>query len=71
VLAAWAPSGSMPVLIYRVHLDTGERTKIGENAPADRAGVMSFELYAYRDNGAQYIYGYSKRMSALYLIDRK
>jgi len=27
-------------------------------------------MYAYRNNGAQYIFGYLQRISALYLVQR-
>jgi hypothetical protein len=69
-LATVADTRQLPAVISRVKLDTGARTKIGDVAPADRAGVLNFAVAAYRENGEQYIYSYSRRISALYLINR-
>jgi hypothetical protein len=59
---------TMPAQIVRVQFDTGARTKIGEVAPDDRAGLLALGANAYRDNGRQYVYSYTRRVSALYSI---
>jgi hypothetical protein len=61
---------TLPALVFRVQLDTGTRTKIAEVAPADRAGVLGMGVAVYREAGPQYIYGYVRRISALYLVSR-
>ena len=61
---------TVPTQVYRVQLDTGTRTKLADLAPEDRAGVLAVVASAYRDNGRQYIYSYTRRVSALYLITR-
>jgi hypothetical protein len=60
---------SIPAQVFRVRLDTGERTKVGELAPADRAGLLGVNPAAWRDDGRQYLYSYVRRVSALYLVD--
>jgi hypothetical protein len=59
---------TVPAQIVRVQFDTGARTKIGDVAPEDRAGLLGLVVNAYRDNGHQYVYSYTRRVSALYLI---
>jgi hypothetical protein len=63
-----ADSQTLPAVVSRVNLDTGERTKIAELAPANLAGVLGVTLADFRDNGRQYSYGYARRISALYLV---
>ncbi|MEO6223697.1 MAG: protein kinase, partial [Vicinamibacterales bacterium] len=68
--ATVASGQTLPVEIYRVQLETGTRTKVAEVAPADRSGVLRVEVREYREAGPQYVYGYTRRISALYLINR-
>jgi hypothetical protein len=61
---------TIPAQVFRVQLDTGARIPLGEVAPQDRAGVLGLTVHAYRENGRQYVYAFTKRVSALYLITR-
>jgi len=63
-----ASTTAIPSLIHRVRLDSGLRTKLGELAPADRAGLLNVSPTAYRDNGRQYAYRYVRSVSALYVV---
>ena len=56
----------IPAVVYRVDLVTGQRRKIAELAPADRAGLLSVAVSDYRDNG-QYVYGYVRGVSTLFV----
>jgi hypothetical protein len=77
-LLAWSPDlksvtaadeRNIPVVVSKVNLDTGARTKIIELTPRNPSGMLFMTLQAFRDNGAQYVYSYQKRVSALYLVN--
>jgi Tol biopolymer transport system component len=77
-LLAWSPDlksvtaadeRNIPVVVSKVNLDTGARTKIIELTPRNPSGMLFMTLQAFRDNGAQYVYSYQKRLSALYLVN--
>ena len=61
--------GTMPAVVSRVNLVTGERTKLSELAPVNQAGVLSIGAAAFRDNGRDYVYGYTKTVSTLYFVN--
>jgi serine/threonine protein kinase len=60
--------GTMPAVVARVNLATGERTKITELAPANQTGVLSVGPQVFRNNGRDYAYGYVRMVSTLYLV---
>ena len=60
--------GTIPAIVSQVNLDTGERTKVAELAPANLAGVLAVNPQVFRGDGRQYAYAYTKRVSALYLV---
>jgi Tol biopolymer transport system component len=63
-----AAAAGIPAQVFRVHLSTGARVRLGELTPADRAGLLDLYPADWRDDGRQYAYGYVRRVSALYTV---
>jgi hypothetical protein len=66
--AVVADTRSIPASIFRVRLGSGERTRVGELGPSDRAGLVLVRPTAYRDEGRQYAYDFKRRSSVLYRV---
>ncbi len=62
-----ASGRKVPAEILRVDLTSGQRTKIDELAPIDRAGLRYIDVTTYRDGGRQYSYDYQRQVSALFV----
>ncbi len=56
-------------LVYRVNTVTGKRTLWKELSPADPAGVVSIENVEVARDGSRIVYGYSRIMSDLFVVD--
>ena len=63
-----ASRSTIPAVVHRVDLATGQRTKIGEYAPASRTGLLLVRPTVYRDNGRQHAYDYYRRVSKVFLV---
>ena len=63
-----ASRSTIPAVVHRVDLATGQRTKIAEYAPASRTGLLMVRPTVYRDNGRQYAYDYYRRVSKVFLV---
>jgi Tol biopolymer transport system component len=61
--------GEIPAVVSRLNLETGERTKVFEVAPANRAGVLGIFVADFRDNGREYAYGYVRTVATLYFVN--
>ena len=48
-----ADNRNIPVVVWRVNLGAGARTKISELTPRNPSGMLSATLQAFRDNGGQ------------------
>ena len=60
---------SAPVRLFRLNLETGERTPWKEMFPEDPAGVViTYQVRMTRD-GRSYVYNYYRLLSDLYLVD--
>ena len=60
---------SAPVRLFRLNLETGERTPFREMFPEDPAGVViTYQVRLTRD-GRSYVYNYYRLLSDLYLVD--
>jgi len=69
--AAWdgIRSGQTPIEVVRLDLRTGERTPWRTLTAPDAAGVVEMGGVLFSDDLGAYVYGYSKRLSELYLVD--
>jgi Tol biopolymer transport system component len=59
--------GELPTRVYRLNLESGERTLWRELAPADRAGVFHVDIIFMTRNGEAHAYSYRRMLSDLYL----
>jgi hypothetical protein len=59
--------GELPTRVYRLDLETGERTLWRELAPADRAGVFHVDIIFMTRDGEAHAYSYRRMLSDLYL----
>jgi hypothetical protein len=74
---AWSPDGwlylakmkSYGAMIYRRELATGRSENWRELGPADPTGVMGVDNIFLSDDGLVHVYGYSRALGVLYLID--
>ena len=64
-----ADERNIPAIVSKVNLQTSARAKITEVTPRNPGGMLDMTIQAFRDNGAQYVYSYQKRVSALYLVN--
>jgi DNA-binding winged helix-turn-helix (wHTH) protein len=60
---------SSSVEVYRLNVFTGERTFWKKFVPADPAGILEIENVSVSRDGAQIVYGYSRILSDLYVVD--
>ncbi len=60
---------SIPAVVSRLNLDTGERITLSTVAPPNMAGVLGVGVAVFRDDGRQYVYSYVRRVSALYEVN--
>jgi len=62
-------SGELPARVWRVDLDSGERTLWGEIAPSDPAGVFGIDYLAIAPDGVSYVYSYRRLLSTLNVFE--
>ena len=64
-------STRIPVVLDRIDLATGRRSRYGEFAPADRTSLtrLYFNGTIMKADGSEYAYGYVKRPSTLFVAD--
>jgi hypothetical protein len=58
----------VPSRVDRVEIATGRRALLAEFAPRDRTGIFTFNPTSVSRDGAQYAFGYSKRLSTLFVV---
>ena len=61
--------GELPARVWRVNLESGERTFWGELAPRDPAGVFGIDYLAISPDGAGYVYSFRRLLSTLYVFE--
>ena len=60
--------GEIPAHIYKLDLNSGERTLWKTLVPPDAAGVVSVIEFQITPTGDAYAYGYTRQLSQLYLV---
>jgi eukaryotic-like serine/threonine-protein kinase len=58
-----------PVKIYRLNILTGQRQLFKEINPSDEAGLCDMSEVLFSADGREYVYGYTRLLSELYLIN--
>jgi hypothetical protein len=58
----------MPVKIYRLNIDTGQRKLFREVNPSDATGLCDLSNIRLSADGRAYVYGYTRMLSDLYLV---
>jgi eukaryotic-like serine/threonine-protein kinase len=58
-----------PVKIYRLNLQNGQRQLFKEIDPADETGLYDMSHLLVSADGRAYVYGYTRLLSELYLVD--
>jgi hypothetical protein len=59
---------TVPIKIYRLNVDTGQRQLVKEISPLDAAGLCDMSNIMFSADGRSYIYGYTRLLSDLYLV---
>lgn len=62
-------SGAIPLQLYRVNLQTGERTLWRELSPGDPAGVVSVDRVQMSDDGLVQVYSHRRHTAALEILE--
>jgi hypothetical protein len=57
-----------PVKVYRLNVLTGQRQLFREMTPPDVAGLQNISHVHFSSDGRAYVYGYSRLLSELYLV---
>ena len=60
--------GQIPAQVFRVDVSTGQRTFWRSFEPADSAGIDTIRGVALSADNKAYVYGYSRTLSDLYLV---
>ena len=77
-IGGWAGDGAalyvynrrnIPGRLFRLDLATGTRTLAREVMPADGAGIVDIAPIYETPNASSYVYGFSRTLSDLYLVD--
>ena len=77
-IGGWAADGAalyvynrrdIPGRLFRLDLATGKRTQAREVMPADGAGIVDIAPIYETPNASSYVYGFSRTLSDLYLVD--
>jgi Tol biopolymer transport system component len=61
--------GEIPAKVYRLEVASGRREVFRELIPADSAGVDSVGPVLLIGDGRSYVYGYSRTLSDLFVVD--
>jgi len=76
-VVGWAPDGrsayvqtsnDVPVVIEIVDFATGRKSPFKTITPADATGLLSLGPSTMSPDGRQYAFGFSKRISALFVV---
>jgi eukaryotic-like serine/threonine-protein kinase len=66
----YASSGKVaPVKIYRLNIDNGQRQLFKELNPSDETGLCDLTNILFSPNGKAYVYGYTRLLSEIYLVN--
>jgi WD40 repeat protein len=58
----------LPIRIYRLNIETGQRQFFKEVTPIDVTGICDLHNVHFSADGRGYIYGYVRLLSDLYLV---
>jgi DNA-binding winged helix-turn-helix (wHTH) protein/Tol biopolymer transport system component len=58
-----------PVRIYRLNIANGQRQLFKEINPSDQTGLCDMSQIRFSANGRAYVYGYTRLLSELYLVN--
>jgi DNA-binding winged helix-turn-helix (wHTH) protein/Tol biopolymer transport system component len=58
-----------PVKIYRLNIQNGQRQLFKEINPLDETGLCDMTEILFSPNGRSYVYGYTRLLSELYLVN--
>jgi hypothetical protein len=58
-----------PVKIYRLNIQNGQRQLFKEINPLDETGLCDMTEILFSPNGRAYVYGYTRLLSELYLVN--
>jgi hypothetical protein len=58
----------MPVKIYRLNIETGQRQFFKELNSTDLSGLCDMSQIILSADGRAYVYGYTRMLSDLYLV---
>jgi hypothetical protein len=58
-----------PVKIYRLNIENGQRQLFKEINPTDETGLCDMTGILFSANGKAYVYGYTRLLSELYLVN--
>jgi DNA-binding winged helix-turn-helix (wHTH) protein len=58
-----------PVKIYRLNILTGQRQLFKEINPSDETGLCDMSEVLFSQDGKEYVYGYTRLLSELYLVN--
>jgi hypothetical protein len=61
--------GEVPAKIYRVDLQTGQRTLFKQLMPSDPAGVETIGPILLTPDGKTCVFGYHRNLSDMYLVE--
>ena len=67
-LYVYRPS-ELPAKVYRLNINTGQRTLWKQLMPPDPAGVEYVGPILPTPDGKTYVYGYRRMLSDLYIVD--
>ena len=59
----------IPGRLYKLDVATGRRELAKEVMPADGAGIVDIAPILATPDGSSYVYGFSRTLSDLYLVD--
>jgi DNA-binding winged helix-turn-helix (wHTH) protein/Tol biopolymer transport system component len=58
-----------PVKIYRLNVENGQRQLFKEINPSDETGLYDMTHILFSPNGKAYVYGYTRLLSEIYLVN--
>ena len=58
-----------PVKIYRLNIENGQRQLFKEINPSDETGLCDLTMILFSPNGKAYVYGYTRLLSEIYLVN--
>jgi Tol biopolymer transport system component len=58
----------IPVKVYRLNIETGQRQLFKELNPVDLSGICDLSHIQFSEDGRSYVYGFTRLLSDLYLV---